>query len=46
MEQGLGDTNRISKMYVDDINPRKTPPETKRRIRVMRDSCKSTGEKQ
>jgi len=38
--------NRISKMYVDDINMRKTLPETRRRIRAMQDSCKSTGEKQ
>ncbi len=38
--------NRISKMYVGDINLRKALPESKRRIRAMRNSCKSTGEKQ
>lgn len=45
-EQSLRDTNRISKMYIDDINLRKTLPETKRRIRAMQNSCNSTGEKQ
>ncbi len=45
-EQGLRDTSRLSKMYIDDINLKKTLPETKRRIRAMQDSCKSTGGKQ
>jgi hypothetical protein len=45
-EQGLRDTNRISKMYIDDINLKKTLPETRRHIRAMQDSCKSTGGKQ
>ncbi len=45
-EQGLRDTSRLSKMYIDDINLRKTLPETRRRIRAMQDGCRSTGEKQ